>query len=322
MALIKAYLGDLSGKIGGTVFAKTRAGSIARRWAQSVKPSTQAQIDVRTSMTAASAAWRSLTGSQRSAWENIATAVVNKNRLGETIAISGQQLYCSVNVDRYLCGLDRMDDAPADPGIFALEPDINPGLLSKYAISSAGVQIIGVTPPSPDLNEGWYMSVGLGPDSRNFYARRQYRGHSANAGNAYVELANVSDAKAYLTLACCYSSGQIQKFRQNAIDPTNVADLTVSGFTAPAGANGTYKLTSVYVSAVATVGPMVQWKHATEDYSIFQLPDQKIILVGIGDYEDPTSATDKATSAAAVALLEPDGSLTAAGAFTGAPSIA
>lgn len=63
--------GELSGKLGGQVFARNRAGAYVRQNAQPTNPNTLAQIRARSAFGNSSSVYHSLQASQKSGWQNL-----------------------------------------------------------------------------------------------------------------------------------------------------------------------------------------------------------------------------------------------------------
>lgn len=100
MALIKLGGGvaDIRGSIGGTVFSKNRYGSYTRNRTIPVNPSSSAQTKIRATLGQVRNAWFSvLTQAQRDAWAVYATNVPVQNRLGETINLTGWNMFARTN---------------------------------------------------------------------------------------------------------------------------------------------------------------------------------------------------------------------------------
>ena len=88
-----------SGKSGGSVYARNRAGSYMRNWAKPVNPGTVLQSGVRQDLAAAAAAYQMLTYPQVTAWNAYAVTMTRLNRLGQTYVPSGRQIFieCYLN---------------------------------------------------------------------------------------------------------------------------------------------------------------------------------------------------------------------------------
>lgn len=100
MALIKLGGGvsDIRGSIGGTVFSKNRYGSYTRNRTIPVDPGSTAQTKIRSVMGQIRNAWFStLTAAQRTDWATYAQNVSISNRLGESIKLTGWNMFCRTN---------------------------------------------------------------------------------------------------------------------------------------------------------------------------------------------------------------------------------
>jgi hypothetical protein len=98
MALIKPIHGEMSGKIGGNVYARNKGGTYVRAWADPVQPGTARQLQVRQKMANAVLAYSLIDAAKRAAWELYAANTPMVNRLGDTIYLTGQQHFCRSNV--------------------------------------------------------------------------------------------------------------------------------------------------------------------------------------------------------------------------------
>lgn len=117
MALVKLGGGvaDIRGSIGGTVFSRNRFGAIARNRTIPVDPGTSLQSAVRALMgQVRDAYFNTLTDAQRQEWETYAANVEMTNRLGETINLTGYNMYCRSNIPLLQAGLTRIDDGPSN----------------------------------------------------------------------------------------------------------------------------------------------------------------------------------------------------------------
>ncbi len=92
MALVKYGGGivQMSGSIAGTVFARNKSGNYARPRTKPVNPNSFRQEFIRAAMSHLAEHWHAdMTAVQRGLWETYAAAVAMKNKLGETIHLSG-----------------------------------------------------------------------------------------------------------------------------------------------------------------------------------------------------------------------------------------
>ncbi len=127
MALVKLGGGivQISGSIAGNTFARNRSGNYMRARTKPVNPNTSLQQQVRATMAVLTTLWAStLTADQRTAWNLYASNVNMKNRLGETINLTGFNHYIRSNSIRLSKGVATVDDGPT---VFEL-PEQDPTL--------------------------------------------------------------------------------------------------------------------------------------------------------------------------------------------------
>lgn len=141
MALVKFGAGvvQMTGSIGGTTFARNKSGNIARARTTGVNPATAPQEKIRAVMAYLTDRWlETVTALQREAWGNYAAAVAMKNRLGETIKLSGFNHYIRSNAALLYADKTVVDASPTTLSI----PDHDPTL--SFSVSEA-TQNIEVT---------------------------------------------------------------------------------------------------------------------------------------------------------------------------------
>lgn len=115
MALIKLgpIVADIRGSVGGVVFSKNSTSHYARARTIPVNPNTDLQNVIQAALAALAVRWSSvLTALKRAAWELYGTNVSVKNKLGESIHISGYNHYLRSNITRLQAGLAAVDDGP------------------------------------------------------------------------------------------------------------------------------------------------------------------------------------------------------------------
>lgn len=115
MALVKFGAGivDMRGSIAGTTFARNRGGAYARGRTKPTNPSTSRQQAVRNVMTDLVNAWSEvLTDAQRAAWDQYASAVPFTNRLGESMLLTGFNMFIRSNSVILQSGLTQVNAGP------------------------------------------------------------------------------------------------------------------------------------------------------------------------------------------------------------------
>jgi hypothetical protein len=116
MALIKfsGLLSGISGKIGGTVFARNRSSAYARNWAKPTTAPTTKQTVNRARFGNQSSAWGMLDSAQRIAYNAAASAITLLNRLGEEYVPTGRQMFLASANNLANAGQATLSDPPAN----------------------------------------------------------------------------------------------------------------------------------------------------------------------------------------------------------------
>lgn len=149
MALVKYGGGvtQMSGRIGGDVHARNSTSNYIRAGTKPINPNTARQIVVRSLVAELTARWgATLTAVQRTAWNLYAASVAMKNRLAETIYLSGFNHYVRSNVFRMQGGMAVVDAGPVIFELPAHDPAFN------VSISEATQQITTTYDDTMDWN--------------------------------------------------------------------------------------------------------------------------------------------------------------------------
>lgn len=91
-----SMIGELSGKLGGSVFARNRGGAYIRQYVIPVDPRTGAQVSARSNFGLASSTYHALNDSTKALWSNFASNVFNP-KTGQMGVPSGFNAYVSLN---------------------------------------------------------------------------------------------------------------------------------------------------------------------------------------------------------------------------------
>lgn len=124
MALIKLgpAVADIRGKIGGTIFSRSRSGATARAFTSPVQPVSSKRAARNAAMSLYASAWqRTLSTAERALWNERAAVTQLSNRLGESYKPTGMNLYVRANAMLDLTGqaaVDTPPDAAVAPGLF------------------------------------------------------------------------------------------------------------------------------------------------------------------------------------------------------------
>jgi hypothetical protein len=129
MALIKSHIASsIAGSIGGITYFHTRYGAIvARTRTIPTDPASGPQSTARAIFSDAVSMWKTLTQEQRDLWEAFAAGTPTKNKLGDTVYLTGQAWYIGIYSASISSGVcedpGELDDCPCEPGVFP-EPTV------------------------------------------------------------------------------------------------------------------------------------------------------------------------------------------------------
>lgn len=112
MKWVSPLFSDARNKIGGTIYARNRAGVYQRARVTPSNPQTAFQQANRAMFSTIVTTWRTLTQAQRLGWNNAAEGSTLTDSLGQTSRPSGFQLYTSCNRNLLLMGRALLADAP------------------------------------------------------------------------------------------------------------------------------------------------------------------------------------------------------------------
>lgn len=175
MALIKtsAVVGEVSGKVGGNVFARNKGGAYVRNYTKPINPGTPDQTLVRSLFSNANQDWRALTDAERTGWNQLAESRTFKNRLGDDIKLSGIALFIKAsqnvkNANRNKTGaIPAIAAPPADVLAPPMPLDFN--IAVDYVTSVLAMTISAPGQPSTPTNNAFVLeaTVGLPPSKIN-----------------------------------------------------------------------------------------------------------------------------------------------------------
>jgi len=134
---------EARGKVSGNVFSKNKGGAIVRNRVTPINRRSTSQQDQRQQLAALAASWRGLTEAQRVGWNAASPNFPQSDNLGQTIFLSGEQLYIRCNLNLILIGEAQIVDAPTPTSFDVL------GFTSLSADASAGTISLAFTPTVP-----------------------------------------------------------------------------------------------------------------------------------------------------------------------------
>jgi len=109
-----------SGKLGGHVASKNRAGSYMRTKVTPVNPQSVAQGEIRGRFTTLSQGWKGLLQTERDAWNAAVSDYTRTDIFGDLRSPSGANLYQRLNNILVLCGESALDTPPLPQAVPAV----------------------------------------------------------------------------------------------------------------------------------------------------------------------------------------------------------
>jgi len=105
-----------SGKLGGHVYYKGKGDSVIRTLARARNPQTRSQQTIKSRFTKLTQDWSNLTDDQRQSWNEATSSFSRKNRFGDTVLLTGKNLYNALNQQLLLVNEPILMFAPR-PGV-------------------------------------------------------------------------------------------------------------------------------------------------------------------------------------------------------------
>ena len=115
--LFTAFMADARGKVAGTVFSKNGYGAYTRTKVSPKNEQTERQMAVRSSLSALSSLWRSLSQPQQDAWKAAAINFPRTNVFGNAVQLSGSSLFVSLNQNRATTGGNALETPPTPEAV-------------------------------------------------------------------------------------------------------------------------------------------------------------------------------------------------------------
>jgi hypothetical protein len=138
-----AVVTEGSGKLGGHVFTKNRAGASMRTKVTPSNPRTSFQANVRSRLVVNSQAWAGLTDSQRQQWNSAAPNFAKSNIFGDKVNPSGFNLYQKLNNNLLAIGQPVINVPPSPVSVGAMS------VMSATAVNATGVVTVTFSPAIP-----------------------------------------------------------------------------------------------------------------------------------------------------------------------------
>lgn len=127
-------IASASGSIGGCTFSRNRFGQYVRRRAVPVNPGSTQQNVMTAALGSLVASWKTLSQTIRDQWTNYAINTPHTDSLGNTIILTGQQMYISLNTLRIQVPTAIVTGPPVVFGGAILTPPVITGFVASTGI--------------------------------------------------------------------------------------------------------------------------------------------------------------------------------------------
>lgn len=107
-----AIVSEVRGKIAATVFSRNKGGAVIRNRIKPINRRSVLQSTRRQVLGNLASSWRGLSESERASWNSAAPNFPVQDTLGQTIYLSGEQMYVRFNANLVLMGEAEIQTAP------------------------------------------------------------------------------------------------------------------------------------------------------------------------------------------------------------------
>lgn len=163
-----AIISEIRNKIAATVFSRNGSGAIIRNRVTPINKRSNGQTSQRQQLAAFASAWRGLTQAERDGWNNASPSFPQQDNLGQTIFLSGEQLFIRSNVNLTLIGQSTITAAPV-PATFAVLS------LGAIVFSAAASTVAYLPDPVPAGFELIVRATASLSPGRDFVAASSFR---------------------------------------------------------------------------------------------------------------------------------------------------
>jgi hypothetical protein len=119
---MKILTSPSSGSIAGTTYSHNRAGQYVRNRRSPTQPvGTGRRGVIRAAFGAASTAWASLSQAVQAAWTSYAAGHPYSDSLGQSIKLTGHQMYVAINTMLINCGVPQSATIPVSDAVFSAQ---------------------------------------------------------------------------------------------------------------------------------------------------------------------------------------------------------
>lgn len=220
-----AIVSEVRNKIAATVYTKNKAGASIRNRTTPINRRSVGQTAQRQQLSSFSSGWRGLSQAERDGWNSAAASFPQQDNLGQTIFLTGAQLYVRCNLNLLLIGQSPITGAPT-PTSF---PVLALGAIVSDA-SSGTLTVAFTATPVPAGFSLVFRATAPISQGKSFVGQSAFRfiDFAAAAATSPENL-----AAAYIAVFGAITSKAGQKIFVEAFyveDATGLAGIPVRGF--------------------------------------------------------------------------------------------
>jgi hypothetical protein len=220
-------MSGFSGKLGSSVAAKGKGNAYVRLKVKPHNPNTSYQATSRANLRALSQGWRGLSSTNIQAWNAAAINFPRKNKIGNTIILSGADLYIALNLNLKNIGVAALTTPPTPTTV------LTPTAVAVTA--AAGVMTMTWTSGAVPAGTTWEVWGTPGVSAGKSFVKSQFRLFTtfpaATASGAGVAIfttpytarfgAYIIGAKMFFYVkAVLITTGQVSKSNVASVVPT------------------------------------------------------------------------------------------------------
>lgn len=220
MKYVGALVGTMSGSMGGATASRNRGGQYLRQRVVPTNPGSTRQTMIRNYMSGAVTAWNSEDAAVRAAWATYAANVPTTDSLGNTIYLTGQQMYIrgwtsGMMVSQAVAPFDAPTTFNRGGNVVSFTPG-GTGVLGELEITSGNLDMDFVISPDGSGISRLAMYIGrpVGPAVNYYSGPYQFATYEQVIGTA----GSYDQAVADLTISEPLVAGQRRPIRLVNVD--------------------------------------------------------------------------------------------------------
>lgn len=159
---------EIRGKVAATVYSKNAAGAVIRNRVTPINRRSNRQTEQRQVLASLSSGWRGLSQAQRDGWNAAAANFPQTDSLGQTVILTGEQLYIRCNANLTLIGQSLITNAP-------IPTSFDPLALGAITLTAAAFTVAFTPTPIPAGFNLVFRATRPVSAGKSFFGKSDYR---------------------------------------------------------------------------------------------------------------------------------------------------